>query len=97
MSKQITISQGLTWMKTLRERHKELVELRDGNKSNKEFWREAKQDYIEKPTYDVRALDKIINKVALEIRKLDDAIKSCNATMTIPNYEVDESVLGELQ
>jgi len=94
---EITLSQGLAWMKTLRERHNELVMLRDRNSAERtRRWGETKEDVVEKPVYDVKNLDKMINQVALELRKLDDAIKVTNAGTIINNYKRDDEVLGEL-
>jgi len=98
MSEKITLSQGLAWMKTLRDRHNELVSLRDRNSAERtRRWGETKEDVVEKPVYDVKELDRMINRVSLEIRKLDDAIKVTNAGTFITVYERDASVLGELK
>lgn len=92
----MTISQGLGWMKTLRERHQELVSLRNQNShSSERLFGDAKTVIIT-PTYDVKQLDKLVNGVAMEIRKLDEALKEANATLTIPGYEKNPAVLGEL-
>jgi hypothetical protein len=47
------------------------------------------------PTYEVKALDKLITKVATEIRKVDIAIKNANAKFKL-DYEQDDAVLGEV-
>jgi hypothetical protein len=95
---EITLSQGLAWMKTLRGRHSELVELRNRNSAERiRRWGETKEDVVEKPVYDVKKLDRTINKVSLEIRKLDDAIKVTNAATFINSYKRDDEVLGELE
>jgi hypothetical protein len=98
MGQEITLSQGLTWMNTLKDRYKELIELRNRNSSDRiRRWGETKEDVIEKPVYDVKHLDKMVNRLALEIRKLDDAIKTTNANINVINYEKDDSILGELE
>ncbi|KKL99518.1 hypothetical protein LCGC14_1813640 [marine sediment metagenome] len=44
-SPEITISQGLSWKNTLKERHRELVGLRDANSSTRtRRWGETKDD-----------------------------------------------------
>ena len=94
---EITLSQGLAWMKTLRVRHNELVVLRDRNSAERiRRWGETKEDIVEKPVYDVKELDRMINKIGLELRKLDDAIKVTNAITTVVNYKRSDEVLGEL-
>jgi len=94
---EITLSQGLAWMKTLRVRHNELVALRDRNSAERiRRWGETKEDIVEKPVYDVKELDKIINKLALELRRLDDAMKVTNAKTIVENYKRNDEILGEL-
>jgi len=94
---EITLSQGLAWMKTLRVRHNELVALRDRNSAERiRRWGETKEDIVEKPVYDVKELDKMINKIALELRRLDDAMKVTNAKTIVENYKRSNEVLGEL-
>ncbi len=94
---EITLSQGLAWMKTLRVRHNELVALRDRNSAERiRRWGETKEDIVEKPVYDVKELDRMINKLALELRRLDDAMKVTNAKTIVENYKRDDEILGEL-
>jgi len=94
---EITLSQGLAWMKTLRVRHNELVALRDRNSAERiRRWGETKEDIVEKPVYNVKELDKMINKLALELRRLDDAMKVTNAKTIVENYKRDDEILGEL-
>lgn len=95
---EITISQGLAWKNTLKERHRELVSLRDSNSVTRtRRWGETKDDVIETPVYDVKHLDKMVGRLALEIRRLDDAIKVTNASALIVGYAKDENILGELE
>ena len=98
MAKTLTINEGLTWAKTLAERHSELVGLRNENSASRTTYRGLKGDTPEKvePIYSVVALDSLISKIARERRKLDMAIKSTNAVSIIQGYECDEDVLGEL-
>ena len=94
---EITLSQGLAWMKTLRVRHNELVALRDRNSAERiRRWGETKEDIVEKPVYDVKKLDKMISTIALELRRLDDAMKITNARTIVENYKRNDNVLGEL-
>jgi hypothetical protein len=46
--------------------------------------------------YDVRVLDRLVTRVAREIRLLEQALKAANAKTTIDGYEQDDAVLGEL-
>lgn len=90
----MTINEGLAYMKTLKARHKELVDLRGDNKSERIFMRSEK-DFVEKPVYDVRAVDQKAQVVAREIRLLDSAIKKANAVTDIvftPEENVFESI-----
>lgn len=95
MKKEITISQGLGWLKTLKSRHAELVALRNQNSA------EVTTDYNGKtttktPTYDVKELDKRIAVLAREIRLCDTAIKDTNGVTKVRDYVMDDEVLAEL-
>jgi len=91
----MTINEGLAYMKTLKIRHKELVDLRGENKGDRMYLRENK-DYIEKPNYDVKAIDKKAQAVAKEIRLLDGAIKRANAVTDL-TFTPDESVFDGIE
>jgi len=93
-----TLNQGLSWMKTLKSRHSELVALRNENSSKESRVYGSKESVdLKTPEYSVKHLDKLVNQVAKEIRKLDDAIKQTNAVTTVIGYEKNEDVLGELE
>ena len=92
----MTLDEGLRWMQTLKARHTELVGLRNKNSGDSSRYFGDREVVVEKPVYDVKALDKLVNNVAKEIRKLDEAIKKTNTLTTIVGYEKDEVALGEL-
>jgi len=94
----ITINEALTWLKTLRERHTELLQLRNENSAviNRRFGVGGDKEIERKPVYDVKALDKLVTRVAREIQALEHAVKVTNATTKVTGYEKDEAVLGEL-
>jgi hypothetical protein len=48
------------------------------------------------PVYDVKQLDRMITRVARELRLLDQQIKATNAVTPVLAYEQDDDVLGEL-
>lgn len=95
----LTINEAITTLKTLRERHDELVQLRNLNSASETRFRGLAGDKTteRKPEYDVKKLDKLVSQVAMEIRKLDLAIKRGNASYVIPDYEWDEAVLGQVE
>lgn len=98
----MNLSEALGWMKTLKQRHLELVGLRDSNSHRTvDRWRapyeKNETQQTTEPTYDVKKLDKRITLIAREIRVLDEAIKRTNATVEITNYTRDDAVLGELE
>jgi Zn-dependent M32 family carboxypeptidase len=93
----MTISQALGWMQTLRQRHQELVHLRMQNARRTKEYHGDKMVTKEEPTYDVKALDKLVNRLAQEIRKLDESIKETNAKTELLGFKKDEAVLGELK
>jgi hypothetical protein len=95
----ITINEALTWLKTLRERHTELVSLRNENSATTRRYlgAHADKETVKEPTYNVKVLDKMVTRVAREIQKLEQAIKVTNATTPVTGYEKSEEVLGELE
>jgi hypothetical protein len=94
----ITISEGLSWKKTLETRHGELVGLRNQNSFSERrmYGANADKERIITPTYDVKALDRLISGLAREIRLLDQAVKKANLSTEL-DYLQDDVVLGELQ
>jgi ankyrin repeat protein len=46
--------------------------------------------------YDVKVLDRLVTRVAREIRLLEQALKTTNARTTIEAYDQDDAALGEL-
>jgi len=95
---QITLNEGLAWLKTLKKRHEELIALRNENahRERRFYGATADKELVREPIYDVRALDKAVTRVAREIRLLDQALKATNATTVIEGYDQDDAVLGEL-
>ena len=98
MAGKVTISEALGWMKTLRERHAELLSLRNQNASRELRYHptNSDKDTVKEPVYDIKALDAQVSILAREIRKLDMAIKHANATLHLPDYEMNEEVLGQV-
>jgi hypothetical protein len=93
----INISQAMGWRDTLTARHAELVNLRNVNSHQEtRTYGQSDKERIINPLYDVVALDKTVGKIAMELRKLDEAIKATNQSTTVKDYVRDESVLGEL-
>jgi len=95
---QITLNEGLAWMKTLKKRHEELIALRDGNahRERRFFGASADKEIVREPVHDVKALDKAVTHVAREIRLLDQALKATNARTIVEGYDQDDAVPGEL-
>lgn len=96
---ELTLNEALIWMKTLRERHKELIGLRDENshKTTRRFGMGGDKEVTTDPTYDVKKLDRLVSNVAKEIRTLDMAIKSTNGVTKVIGYNHDDAVLGEVE
>jgi len=94
----VTINEGMIWMKTLKERHAELVTLRNENSATtrRYYGTAGDKEITREPTYDVKVLDRMITRVAREMRVLEQAIKSTNAVTPVKDYTPDDSVLGEL-
>lgn len=94
----VTVSEGIGLLKVLRERHQELVGLRNQNsyKESRYLGADANKVIEKNPVYDVKALDKTINQVALAVRQLDTAIKASNA-ITKLSFTWDDSLLGKIE
>lgn len=94
----MTINEALIWQKTLTARHAELVQLRNENSTRERRYYGANADKtVEKePTYDVKALDKLVEAVAKEMRLLNVALKATNAVTTVVGYAPNEDALGTL-
>ena len=95
----ITINEALVWMKTLKERHAELVQLRNENSATttRYLGAHADKEVVKTPSYSVRTLDRMVTRVAREIRLLDQQLKATNAVTPVLGYERDDAVLGELE
>ena len=77
---QITLNEGLAWLKTLKKRHEELIALRNENahRERRFYGTSADRELLKEPVYDVKALDKAVTCVAREIRLLEQAMKATN-------------------
>lgn len=95
---QITINEGLAWLKTLKKRHEELLALRNDNahRERRFYGASADKEIVKEPVYDVKVLDKLVTRVAREIRLLEQALKTTNARTPVDAYNQDDAVLGEL-
>jgi hypothetical protein len=95
---QITINEGLAWLKTLKKRHEELLALRNDNahRERRFYGASADKEIVKEPVYDAKVLDKLVTRVAREIRLLEQALKATNARTTVDAYDQDDAVLGEL-
>ena len=95
---QITINEGLAWLKTLKKRHEELLALRNDNahRERRFYGASADREIVKEPVYDVKVLDRLVTRVAREIRLLEQALKATNARTTVDAYDQDDTVLGEL-
>jgi len=94
----MTINEAMVWQKALKERHTELVSLRNQNsyETRSYLGANAEKEIVKSPTYDVKVLDKMITRLSKEMRVLEQAIKATNATTAVLNYQEDDAVLGEL-
>ena len=95
---QITINEGLAWLKTLKKRHEELLTLRNDNAHRERRFNgsSADREIVKEPVYDVKGVDKLVTQVARDIRLLEQALKATNAKTTVDGYDQDDTVLGEL-
>src|SRR2546429_552680 len=91
---QITLNEGLAWLKTLKKRHEELIALRNDNahRERRFYGSAADKELVKEPVYDVKALDRAVTRVAREIRLLEQAMKATNAKTVIEGYDQDDAV-----
>ena len=92
----ITISEGLGWLKTLRARHAELIQLRNANGSKVTVDYNNRQSTTV-PEYDAVKLDEMIAALARDIRLCETGIKRTNAKTHIEGYDYNDAILGELK
>jgi len=94
----ITINEGLAWLKTLKKRHEELLALRNDNahRERRFYGASGDKEIVKEPVYDVKVLDRLVTRVAREIRLLEQALKTTNAKTTVEAYDQDDAALGEL-
>jgi hypothetical protein len=92
---QITINEGLAWLNTLKKRHEELLALRNDNahRERRFYGASADKEIVKEPVYDVKVLDRLVTRVAREMRLLQ-AVKAANAKTTIDGYEHGGSLRG---
>jgi hypothetical protein len=95
---QVTINEAMEIKKQLVARQQELVSLRNENSVDKRQYFGANADKHTETIakYDVKQLDKIINKISKEIRVLGLAIKSTNQSTKVRGYDFDETIFGEI-
>ena len=88
----------MAWLKTLKKRHEELLALRNDNahRERRFYGASADKEIVKEPVYDVKVLDRLVTRVAREVRLLEQALKATNAKTMIEAYEQDDEVLGEL-
>jgi len=93
-----SLSKGLAWLKTLKKRHEELLALRNDNahRERRFYGASADKAIVKEPVYDVKVLDRLVTRVAREIRLLEQSLKATNARTTVDAYDQDDAVLGEL-
>jgi hypothetical protein len=92
----MSIDEGLRWLGTLKVRHNELINLRNSNAREDRHFYGEKEIKVSQALYDVKALDKLVNQVAKEIRRLDESIKKTNAITNLVGFEKNEDILGEV-
>src|ERR1700732_3997827 len=61
---QITINEGLAWLKTLKRRHEELLALRNDNahRERRFYGASADKEIVKEPVYDVKVLDRLVTR-----------------------------------
>ena len=95
---QITINEGLAWPENAEEaaRGAACASKRYVHRERRFYGASADREIVKEPVYDVKALDRLVGRVAREIRLLDQALKATNAKTIVEAYDQDDAVLGEL-
>jgi hypothetical protein len=90
----VSVNRLLAMEKSLRERLGQLNELK--NDAKREFhW--VKEDKTEKPTYDIKKVDKKIVQINKALFEINHRIKECNAS-TMLEVDVDyNSLVSEIE
>ena len=93
---QITINEGLAWLKTLKKRHEELLALRNDNahRERRFYGSSADKEIVKEPVYDVKVVDRLVTGVAREIRLLEQALKATNGKTVVESYDQHDAVLS---
>jgi hypothetical protein len=93
---QITINEGLAWLRMLKKRHEELLGLRNDNahRERRFYGASADKEIVKEPVYEVKTLGRVVTRVAREIQLLDQALKATNAKTMVDGYDQDDAVLG---
>ena len=82
MAHQVTVNKLLAMEKSLRERLSQLETVK--NASVKEtHWMEKENAKVEKPTYDIKAVDAKIVKINKALFEINHSIKESNARTTL--------------
>jgi predicted RNase H-like HicB family nuclease len=93
---EITINEGLAWLKTLKKRHEELVALRNENahRERRFFGSSADREIVKEPVYEVKVLDRLVTQVARESAWVAEipALAGCYALM-----DTRQAALAELE
>ena len=81
---------------TLKKRHEKLLAFATTTLIESVYGASAGKEIVKDPVYDVKVLDRLVTRVAREIRLLEQALKATNARTTVEAYDQDDAVLGEL-
>lgn len=95
---QITINEGLAWLKTLKQRHEEMLALRNDNAHLRAalLWRLSRQGDRQRTRVRRESPRQAHHARGSRNRLLEQALKATNARTTVDACDQDNAVLGEL-
>ena len=95
---QITINEGLAWLKTLKKRHEELLALRNDNahRERRFYGASADKEIVKEPVYDVKVLDRLVTARGAGDSSARAGAQDNERRTTIEAYDQDDAALGEL-
>lgn len=95
----MTINEALSHQKTLNNRLRDLISLRNENSAGttRYLGAHADREIQREPRYDVIKLDTRVTRLQSEIERLDRAIKNTNAVTQVIDYIADVEVLAPIE
>lgn len=93
----MTINEALVHLKLMKQRHGELVSLRNENANKERRYFDGGKEVVKEPVYNVKDVDRKVVALTKEMRSLELAIKNTNAVTQVAGYTADDSVFDGIE